>query len=114
MMPGAVHSAVDHQTFRQRSAVMGALCADGKEFFATPGDKNWFPERVSREHRSIGEVIDTATLFKIRSLWFARRFSHKKSLQPVIKESHRSDPTTVLQSLYLPNRRLDPFKREKY
>src|SRR5439155_9019856 len=39
---------------------------------------------------------------------------HKKSLQPVIKESHRSDPITVLQSLYFPNRRRDPFKREKY
>jgi len=59
---------------------MRAHCADGEEFFTAPGDKNWFLKRVPQDHRSIRDVIDTAPLFKIRSLEFARRFSHRKSL----------------------------------
>src|SRR5207342_3667995 len=80
MMPGAVHRAIDHQTFRQRAAVMCARCADGEKLFTASGHKNRFAEGVSQKHLTIAHVSGLRAFFKIRSLKLVRCFGHRRNL----------------------------------
>ena len=65
-MPGTVHRAIDHQTFRQRAAVMCARCADGEKLFTASGHKNRFAKRVTQKHFSIAHVSSLVAFLKIR------------------------------------------------
>src|SRR6476646_2076624 len=79
MMPGTAHRAINHQTFRQRAAVMRARCADGEKLFTASGHKNRFAEGVPQKHFTIAHVSGLVAFFKIRSLELAGFFSHKIS-----------------------------------
>src|SRR5215470_10600084 len=79
MMPWTVHRAIDHQTFRQRPAVMRASRADRKKLVAASGNKHWFAKRVSQKHFAVGNLFGFAAFFEIRSPELARCFSHKDS-----------------------------------
>src|SRR5262245_29375922 len=99
MMPGAVHRAIDHQTFGQRAAIMRACRADSEKSIASSGNKNRFAKRVTQNHFSIAHVFRRIALFKIRSLKFGGCFSHRISLL-LTYESHPTDLITVLKSSF--------------
>ena len=58
VMPRAAHRIIDHESVRERSAVMRAIGADREELI-TPARKQYgLLAHVSRKHAAIGEIIN--------------------------------------------------------
>jgi hypothetical protein len=57
-MPGTPHSVLNHESLRQRSAVVGTGGADREHLITSAGKQHGFFADVTCKHTSIGEVID--------------------------------------------------------
>ena len=56
---------------------MRARRPDGKKLVSPPGHQNRFTKRVPQKHSSIGQFVDVAAPFEIRSFEVLRCLSHK-------------------------------------
>jgi hypothetical protein len=58
VMPGTANRVVDEQTFSERSTVMRARGADGKDVIATSREQDGVAIRVAEQHRTVGDIGD--------------------------------------------------------
>src|SRR5215472_3561728 len=93
---------------------MRACGANGEKLVASSGYKNRLTKRVSQKHFSITHVFGLIAFFKIRSLKFARCFSHRISFFVLTYESDRTDPAIVLEPLFRMEEGERLLGRQKY
>ena len=60
-MPGATHGVVDDQALRQRSVVVRALRAYGKELFTAANQDHLFSLDVPEHDAAIRQIVTVAT-----------------------------------------------------
>ena len=75
-MPGTSHRVLDHQPFRQRSAVVGAGGTDREELVAAARDEYGFLADVPCEHASVEQIIDGNTPRQVGTGWLRSICAH--------------------------------------
>ena len=69
-MPGASNRIADHQAVGQRTAVMGAACADREVGVPAASHDDRLAFEVTGQHRAVGEFSERYAAGKIRSFGF--------------------------------------------
>jgi hypothetical protein len=67
MVPGAAHRIADHDSVRQRRAVVGAVGADGHDFFADAGKHHRLAIDVPLEKSVLAEGVNGDALRQVGS-----------------------------------------------